>query len=282
MVEIIDVHTHVISPDRQKYPLAPIGGTQSDWSAKRTLTPEQLIAAMDEAGVAKAAVVQASTAYGHDSSYLADSIARHPDRLTGVFSIDPLAPDALKSFDHWTSRGMTGLRVFTTGTTMPGQQTWLSDPRAYPVWEKAGAEGLPVAVQMTPDGVPLLTEIVKRFPKTNFVLDHFARTSFDDGPPYFKAKPLFSLVPYPNVYLKLTIRVVEQCLGKHGAGNPIMPHVIGLFGASRILWGSNFPAHDDLLVNILRETRHALADVSEDDQAQILSGVAKKLYPSLA
>ena len=85
---------------------------------------------MDEAGVAKAAVVQASTAYGHDSSYLADSIARFPQRLTGVFSIDPLADDAVQAFDHWTGKGMTGLRVFTTGTTMPGQQTWLADEAA--------------------------------------------------------------------------------------------------------------------------------------------------------
>lgn len=282
MEEVIDVHTHVISPDRQAYPLAPIGGTQSDWSAKRSLTPEQLVAAMDAAGVSKAAVVQASTAYGHDSSYLADSIARFPNRMTGVFSIDPLEPNALDSFRKWTARGMTGLRVFTTGTTMPGQQTWLSDERAYPVWAAAGEQGLPVAVQMTPDGVPLLTEIVKRFPKTKFVLDHFARTSFSDGPPYAKAKPLFSLVDFPNVYLKLTIRVVEQCTRENGEDNPIVPHVVGLFGASRIVWGSNFPAHDDTLSNILRETRHVLKGVSDADRREILSGVAKTLYPSLA
>ena len=37
---------------------------------------------MDEVGVAKAAVVQASTCHGYDNSYLADSIARFPGRLT--------------------------------------------------------------------------------------------------------------------------------------------------------------------------------------------------------
>jgi len=84
--EIIDVHCHVVSPDREKYPLAPIGWKQSDWSSSRPTTPEQLLAAMDAAGVSKAAVVQASTAYGHNSSYLADSIKRFPDRFTGVFS----------------------------------------------------------------------------------------------------------------------------------------------------------------------------------------------------
>ena len=121
--EIIDVHCHVVSPDRTAYPLAPLGGTQSDWSSQRPTTPQQLLAAMDAAGVAKAAVVQASTAYGHDSSYLADSLKAAPSRFTGVFSIDPLDPRALDHMDHWTSRGMTGMRVFTTGSTMPGQQT---------------------------------------------------------------------------------------------------------------------------------------------------------------
>ena len=148
---------------------------------------------MDQAGVAKAAVVQASTAYGHDSSYLADSIARFPSRFTGVFSLDPLQPDALKQMDHWKSRGMTGMRVFTTGSTMPGQQTWLDDERAFPVWEKAGKERLPIAVQMTADGIPLLLKIVSRFPETLFLLDHLARPAITDGPPYAKAKSLFDL-----------------------------------------------------------------------------------------
>ena len=32
----------------------------------------------DEAGVDKSAVVQASTCYGHDNSYLADAVAKYP------------------------------------------------------------------------------------------------------------------------------------------------------------------------------------------------------------
>lgn len=279
---VIDVHCHVISPDRSAYPLAPIGGTQSDWSAKRSLTPEQLLRAMDDAGVTKAAVVQASTAYGHDSSYLADSIARFPDRLTGVFSIDPLATDALDSFKRWTECGMTGLRVFTTGTTMPGQQTWLADEAAYPIWQAAADAKIPVAVQMTPKGIPLLEKIVKAFPDTNFLLDHFARITLEDGPPYASAQSLFSLSQFNNVYLKLTSRVVEQCHSGSASAKTFMPLVVERFGAERMLWGSNFPAHDDTLSNILSDTRSAIEHLSERDRTQILSGTAMRLYPSLA
>ncbi len=280
-MKIIDTHCHVISPDRQRYPLAPLGGKQSDWSTERPTTPERLIAAMDEAGIAKAAVVQASTAYGHDSSYVADSIARFPERFTGVFSLDPLAPDALAQMAHWKSRGMTGMRVFTTGSTMPGQQTWLDDERAYPVWARAGAERLPIAVQMTADGIPLLLKIVTRFPDTLFLLDHLARPVITDGPPYAKAQSLFDLASRPTIYLKMTSRTVEQCQSGQATPATFMPKLVQAFGAARIMWGSNFPAHDDTLPNILRETLHVLSVLDAADQAMILAGTAEQIYPSL-
>jgi L-fuconolactonase len=280
-LKVIDTHCHVVSPDRDRYPLAPIGGKQSDWSSERPTTPEQLLAAMDSAGVSKAVVVQASTAYGHDSSYLADSLARFPQRVTGVFSLDPLQADALKKMDHWMGRGMTGMRVFTTGSTMPGQQTWLDDERAFPVWEKAGREGLPIAVQMTTDGIPLLLKIVERFPDTKFLLDHLARVTITDGPPYAKAEGIFDLAQYPSIYMKITSRTVEHSQSGQATPETFFPKLVSVFGAHRLMWGSNFPAHDDTLSNILKETLHALGALQQDDLAMILAGTAETLYPTL-
>ena len=51
--------------------------------------------------VDKSALVQASTCYGHDNSYVADAVAAHPDRFTGVFSVDKLPV----RYDH------VGLRI---------------------------------------------------------------------------------------------------------------------------------------------------------------------------
>ena len=280
-MKIIDVHCHVVSPDRVTYPLAPLGGTQSDWSSERPTTPQMLIAAMDEAGVAKAAVVQASTAYGHNSSYLADSIKLFPDRFTGVFSLDPLDAEALKQMDHWIGLGMTGMRVFTTGSTMPGQQTWLDDERAYPVWEKAGKLKLPISVQMTAQGIPLLLKIVERFPETDFLLDHLARPVINDGPPYAAAASLWDLAKYKSIYLKLTSRTVEHCQAGKATPETFMEKLMETFGSERILWGSNFPAHNDTLPNIVKETLHVLASLSEADKANILAHTAERLYPVL-
>src|SRR5579871_2005765 len=113
---IIDIHPHVISTDTKSYPNAPVGGHKSDWSRERPVSVEQMIAAMDQAAIAKSALVQASTCYGHDNSYVADAVALHPNRFTGVFSADLVAPDAVDSMAHWMKKGLTGMRLFTTGS----------------------------------------------------------------------------------------------------------------------------------------------------------------------
>jgi L-fuconolactonase len=125
---VIDIHPHVIATDTTKYPLAPLGGTQSTWSRERPTPYEKLIEEMDAAGVDKAAIVQASTAYGHDNSYVAEAIAAHPRRFTGVFSVDVLAPDATEKMRFWMDRGFSGMRLFTTGSTMPARQPGSTTP----------------------------------------------------------------------------------------------------------------------------------------------------------
>src|ERR1700742_4943035 len=104
MTTIIDIHPHIIANDPKRYPLAPLGGNQSDWSRTRPVSTEQMLAAMDQAGVTKSALVQASTCYGNDNSYVADAVRAHRNRFTGVFSVDVLASDSVQQISHWMDR----------------------------------------------------------------------------------------------------------------------------------------------------------------------------------
>ena len=97
---IIDTHCHVIATDTKKYPLKPLFGKQSDWSAAHPINYPDMVKADVEAKVDKAVLVQASSAYAFDNSYVADSVAAHPERFTGVFSIDVVAPDAPAEMKH--------------------------------------------------------------------------------------------------------------------------------------------------------------------------------------
>ena len=278
---IIDIHPHVISTDTAKYPRAPVGGHQSDWSRDRPVSVEQMIVAMDKAGIAKSVLVQASTCYGHDSSYLADSVAAHRDRFTGVFSVDILAPDAPEKMAYWMKCGLTGIRLFMTGSTMPGQAGWLDDPRTFAGWEFAGANNLPVCMQMQPEGIPQLQNILSRFPKVRVVLDHLARPVQQDGPPYKGADSLWSLASNPNVFLKVTERNFLGARSGRATPETFFGKLVAEFGTHRIAWGSNYPASEKPLPELLNLAQESLAFLHASEREWIFSGTALTLYPAL-
>jgi predicted TIM-barrel fold metal-dependent hydrolase len=279
---LIDIHPHVIAADTQRYPRAPLGGHQSTWSEARPVGVEQLIVAQDRAGIGKAALVQASTCYGHDNSYVADAVAAHPDRFTGVFSCDILAPDACETMAYWIGRGLTGLRLFTTGSTMPGQAGWLDDPRTFPAWRMAEERRLPVCLQMTADGIPQLVNVLTRVPGLRVVLDHLARPVQDDGPPYTAADSLWALARFPGVHLKVTERNFVGATKGQATPDTFFGRIVSEFGASRVAWGSNFPASERSLPELVALAQDALAFLPDTDREWIFSRTAQALYPVLA
>ena len=281
-MKYIDIHPHIIADDTKRYPLAPLGGHQSDWSRTRPVTTGQMIAAMDKAGVAKAAIVQASTCYGHDNSYVADAIAAHPDRFTGVFSVDVMAADAPQKMRHWLDRGFAGMRLFTIGSTMPDQASWLDDPKTYPAWETASELGISICLQMSAKAFPQMIKMTERFPKVRILLDHMARPVLDDGAPYAAANSLFELAKIPTVYLKLTPRsFIESRKGK-ATPESFFPLLVSKFGASRLAWGSNYPSSEGTLPELLALATSALATLPQSDQEWIFHKTAQSLYPVLA
>jgi len=282
MSTVIDIHPHIIADDTKRYPLAPLGGHQSDWSRTRPVTTEQMIAAMDKAGVAKAAIVQASTCYGHDNSYVADAVAAHPDRFTGVFSVDVLAPDAPERMRHWVGKKLTGMRLFTIGSTMTEQASWLDDPKTYPAWECAGELGLSICLQMSAKAFPQMIKMLERFPKVRVILDHMGRPALEDGPPYAAAESLFALAKYPTVYLKVTERNFTGSRKGKATPESFFAKVVSAFGASRLAWGSNYPSSEGSLPELLALAKSSLKSLPQSDQDWIFAKTAQSLYPALA
>ena len=278
----IDIHPHVIANDEKRYPLAPLSGHQSDWSRTRPVTYEQMITAMDAAGVDKAALVQASTCYGYDNSYVTAAVAACPSRFTGVFSVDVLAPDAVEKMRHWRDKGLTGMRLFTIGSTMETQADWIDDPKVYPAWKAADDLGLPICMQMSQAALPQLIAMVKRFPDVKVIVDHLARPVLEDGPPYAAAASLFNLAQYPGIHLKVTPRVFTECRRGKATPESFFKKLVGEFGAARIAWGSNYPASEGPLSNLLAVARASVASLSQADQDWIFGKTAQSLYPALA
>jgi L-fuconolactonase len=277
----VDTHAHVIADDEARYPRAPLGGEQSGWSRERPVSFEKMLAAMDDAGVAKTALVQASTCYGHDNTYVADAVAAHPERFTGVFSVDVLEADAPERIRHWMGRKLRGMRVFIAGHTAAAKDVRIDDPRAFPAWKFASDAGIPICVQMRGGLAPLQT-MLARFPEARVLLDHMARPAIADGPPYLDAEPLFELARYKNLYLKLTTHNVRESRQGKATPGTFFARVVKEFGAARIAWGSNYPASEGTLAAILADARAAVASLPKEYQDSIFFRTAQALYPALA
>jgi len=193
-----------------------------------------------------------------------------------------LAPDAVDKMKHWIGRGFSGMRLFTTGSTMPGQATWFADPSTYPAWEYAGEAAIPVCMQMTPQGFAQLRGLMDRFPKVRIILDHLARPQLVDGPPYAADQAFFDLAKYGQVFLKVTPVNVEPKEWGKATPASFFGAVVKAFGASRIAWGSNFPATAGPLSAILKKAQAAFSFASAEDREWIFGKTAMALYPKLA
>lgn len=281
-MQIIDIHPHIISQDTNRYPIAPQSGHRSNWSATRPVTFEQLVAEMDESGVAKAAIVHSSTTYGHDNSYVADSVAALPERFTGVYSLDVLAPDAVQVFEGWRARGMGGIRLFTGGATHQTDGRWLVDPASFPIWERCSDLGMTIVIQTTPDGLPMVAELAQRFPKANIALDHCGRPTLHEGAPYPAAAGLFDLARFDNVHLKITPRTFDLAQAAPGGAATFFSHLVGIFGADHLAFGSNYPASPGPLRKLVEQGHACFAALSEEEREWIWGRTALKLYPMLA
>ena len=92
----------------------------------------------------------------------------------------------------------------------------------------------------------------------------------------------FDLAEQANIYLKVTPRTFD--LAASGAASPetFFPMLVEAFGADRCAFGSNYPASEGSLAEIVARARQNLASLTAADRDMILGGTAEILYPRLA
>jgi predicted TIM-barrel fold metal-dependent hydrolase len=282
-MDIIDAHCHVIADDPEKYPRAPLGGKQSAWATSRPVTAAQLAARMDDAGIGSAVLVQATTAYGYDNSYVIDSAREHPGRFAVVGTVNPLLPDAAERLTEVAASGqLDGVRLFTQGSTVPVQGEWFAAPESYPFWAAAEKTGVPVCLQMRLGAAtPQLEDVLGRFPGAKVLLDHFGYPDIAASPTQ-AAEEVARLARHPGLYLKLTHRSLEPLHAAGDAAIDFLRPVTEAFGAGRIAWGSNCPAAEQPLEELVKLARDVLAVLPAAVQADIFAGAACGLYQKLA
>ena len=284
---IVDTHVHVFTDDRKKYPqiadtpragsiptIAQIG--QTEWS----LTPaETLISLMDEAGIDKATLVQAYFVYEYDNRYTVDSALAHPGRFASVVVLDPAdrkSPDELSRLVE--KQNVAGIR-FMRGR-LPASS--LGEPATFPLWERMQALRTPLAISDRIWEYPKLHKVMERYPDVKVSFEHSWGHEVG-APPYSMLDPLFAFADNPNVYVKTAINNIDAARKGGGTAEQLYTRLVQVFGANRIMWSSNYPAHPRLggLRERLEIAKKELAFLGAEDRKWIFGETALNLFPRL-
>lgn len=270
---IIDTHTHVVSSDRVKHPLAP---DARGWSLDVSNNVEDLIVEMDRAGVDCATLVQPATSYDLDNSYQCDSAKRYAPRTVAVGILEPVADDAADKLSYWVNEhGMKGIRFQT--------QADHDDPRADAIWARAEALGIPVSLGGggAPDKVDQMRNVGARHPNVLFAPDHFAGwTGAEDKAAMMVA--LERLAQLPNAYLRISSSSLGPYAQHTAEEQELFRRVIEAFTPRRMMWGSNFPAsREGGYVGQVTLGQTALPWLSAEDRDWMMGGTAHTFWPML-
>jgi L-fuconolactonase len=271
---MIDTHVHIVAPDQHRYPRKLALGN-SAWVID--MAGETMLDLMGEAGIARAMLVQAHTAYEYDNNYIADVAMAHPEHFVSVCIVDPTRPDAAEQLTYWVKeRGVRGLRLFPAAEREP---QWLDDARTFSLWERAAALDIPVCVCLRFRQLARLRTVIERYPQVRVALDHLGAPRLDDGPPFESAAPLFDLVKLPNVYLKFSsVNLYAAAQGK-STPKDFFRRLLDVFGTHRVMWGSNFPnTYDRSLKEQVALALDELSFVPEADRRWLFADTAKSLW----
>lgn len=278
---LFDAHAHILTDDVAAYPPAPISGRLREGVLDAPMTAERLLDAMDQYGVARAALVQRAHVYGYDNSYIVDTAARYPDRFGPICVIDSVADGAETRAAEWLDRGALGIRLTEPARNADGK--WLHGPNARRVWDAVAREGRTISIQLytwnRAARLPEIAAIAGEYADTAVIVEHLSNfTETDAAPDHGVDAALEALAPLANVYLKPTTINLSRCAANGVEAGAVLRRLTRHFAPDRLLWGSDVGQSPQGYAEMTAMARTAVAGFDDADRIAILSETATRIF----
>ena len=276
---IVDTHVHVWEIDPPKYPVGPTAPTWNSYPDEPG-TADELLAEMDAHDVDWTVLVQTSWSTW-DNGYIADSVARFPDRFIGHGLIDPQDPNNAEQVRYWIQeRGLVGFRFHPM--YYPDEKILLTQQNG-PMWEEIAALDAIIQFHLRAAFADQVAVIAQRYPHLRLILDHMGYPQVDAEAAAFQ--PIVELARYDNVYLKLSdVAGRSDQVFPYADVHPFIEKLLSVFGAARTVWGTGYPGHHrqkhnwPSLAQELQLIREGLPFLTDDDKDQILGETAARIW----
>jgi predicted TIM-barrel fold metal-dependent hydrolase len=275
---IIDFHTHIFPPwlreRRDEYVKSdPCFALLYAQPKARLATAEELLAAMDEAGIDSSVVLNIGWV-SHElcvrtNDYILDSVSRYPRRLVGFCAVQPRAGDAaIAEIERCAKAGAKGigeLRSDVQAFDLTDKKTMkplvdaalkhdliLLTHSSEPVGHEYSGKG-----SITPD---ILYSFVTAFPSLKLVCAHWGG-----------GLPFYALMPEVTAALANVLFDTAATIFLYKP--EIFEQVSHIIGSDRILFGTDYPlVHQNRVLAQVQSAR-----LPEEDKAKILGDNARKM-----
>jgi L-fuconolactonase len=239
-------------------------------------TAEELLATLDAAGVHGAACIHSRRDSGYDHSATLRALTDHAERLFGVCVVPPDAPDAREQLRRHVSDGFKGVRILPYSER---DAPWLTGPSGDPLWDEAGALGVPVDVILVPAQLEQLHVRALRSPGTVMIIDHDALVGADDDPD--RLALLCTFAELPNVVCKMSaLRHASREEFPHRDIHTILRRLLDAFGPDRLIYGSDWPnmLEDGVPYDYAIRTIDEALGLDGADRDELFGGTAARIW----
>jgi L-fuconolactonase len=244
----------------------------------RDFYPEDLTGLLAQHGVARTVLVQ-SMPNEDDTRFMLGLAERHAFIGAVVGWADLKAADAPRRIAALAAHpALRGLRPMLQDLADDG---WIDDPALEPAVAAMLAHGLRFDALVLPRHLPPLLAFAQRYPDLPIVIDHMAKPAMLDEPAAQWLNDMDRLAALPNVHCKLSGMVTEAGPGWTTAQlRPFAHHVLEVFGAERVMWGSDWPvirlAAD--YGDWIRASEVLLAHLTEPQRKAVFGLNARRFY----
>jgi predicted TIM-barrel fold metal-dependent hydrolase len=271
---ILDSQVHAYE---RNHPGRPWVGTLT---GPEEVTGDQMVAAMDEAGVDGAILVSPFSMYRYDASYALEVFAAHPNRFRLVKPVDPTDPGVVDTIADWAvTKGTVGIRIFLRDNA----STDPADPSINRVLATAAQHSLAVNVACS-GRLDQVGQLAARNPNTRMVIDHLGISQPHEPPPpaepFADLPKLLALAPHRNVAVKISgaCTLSREPFPYKDIWDPLA-RIFDAFGCDRCMWGTDWTRAVRILTYKQGVDAFRVTDrLSDGERAALMGGTLQQIY----
>ena len=273
-VPVVDSHHHFWEIDRFDYSWMSEGSPLSTDYGPNDLKP-----LIKGAGVDYTVIVQAVSS-PDEARWLLEMAEQH-EFIAGVVGwVDLTDPEVGYTLDELQrSKYFKGVRHIWEGEDDPG---WIVNSGAIVGLKELVRRNLSFDFLAKPANLPFIPQVMDQIPDLRAVVDHIAKPLIEDHVVEPWLSDMRKVASINGMHCKISGMVTEADLQNWTIDDlrPYVHHVLGMFGADRLMFGSDWPVSTlaSEYRTVAEVARGILASLSPAAKADIFGGTATRFY----